>query len=207
MSIAPNDLAIAILHFNLLPSRYLHASLRPEYFPNELIDDLFASDQVEVHLSNHLLKTLALQNTGYFDEQWPHWTLVLAPDDKLSAYAQAAGCLLLRHALQHTVQRERVMYYRQQLGALYPFILEKGPLLYPGYSAITIAPEQLLDKAQELGWLTLRQAASLFPTAIQQRFLLRLPRDIMTLNVHDTTLTAQQALILLTRIGYEMSAR
>jgi hypothetical protein len=207
MTTSPTDLAVAILNFNLLPSRYLHASWRSEYFPAELIADLFATDQAENHLSHHLLKALELQDSGYFDELWPHWALVLAPEEKLIAYAQAAGCLLLRHVLQHTVQRERVIYYRQQLGGLYPFILEKGPLLYPGYSAISIAPEQLVEKAQELGWLTLKHAASLFPKTIQQRFLLKLPRDIMTLNVHDTTLTAQQALTLLTRIGYEMSAR
>ena len=207
MTAPQTELAVAILNFNLLPSRYLHESRRAEYFPAELIADLFATNQTESHLSEHLLNVLGFKNKGYFDESWPHWTIVLATEEKLISYGQAAGCLLLRHVLQHTVQREQVLYYRQQLGELYPFILEKGPLIYPGYSAISITPEQLLDKAQELGWLTLRHAASLFPEAIQQRFLLKLPHEIMTLNVQDTTLTAQQALTLLTRICYEMSTR
>lgn len=201
------DLSLSILHFNLLPSRYMDASWRSQYFPETLMQHLFATDQAENHISRHVLVSLQLENSVYLDTQWPHWLLVLSTEEQLTAYALASGCLLLRHVLQHTIQREQVMYYRKQLGGLYPFILEKGPLIHPNCSVISIDPEQLLEKAQELGWLILRQAASLFPMGIQKRFLLKLPYEIMTLNLQNTTLSAPQALTLLTRICYEMGAK
>lgn len=195
---------IAIINFNLLPSRYLHASRRPQYFPEVLVDSLFATDRAAGHLSQHILKTLHIEDSGFFDENWPHWPIVLAQWSELESYAHLLGALLLQHVLRQTILREDVISYRQQLGELYPFIMEKGYLLFPGSTHIPAEPASFLDQARKLGWLTLLQAAALFPPAVQKRFTLKLPDEVMTHNIKETTLTNQQALALLTRVRYEM---
>jgi len=208
MTISQAELALAVMYFNLLPVRGMDVSWRPELFPENLLPYLFTPECSEKHLSAHILKTLHLESSIYFDESWTHWPLVLAPENILADYAKVCGGLLLRHVLQHTIAREHVLYYRQQLGNLYPFILEKGPLLYPRPATIfAFSPEQLIGKMQQFGWLTLRQAATLFPEAVTKRFMLKIPYEITTLPVDDIALSAQQALTLLTHIRYEMDAK
>lgn len=193
-----------VIEFNLLPSRYLHVSQQHVYLPETLIVELFTSKQVENHLSRHILKTQHLENTGYFDEAWPYWPLTLASINTLENYAKVCGGLLLRHSLQHSIQREIVNHYRQQLGYLYHFILEKGPLLYPHPLDKTIAADSFLKEIEQLGWHIMLQASTLFPQAVKQRFMLKLPYSITTLEGNDSPLSAEQAASLLIRISYEL---
>lgn len=206
MTMPDTPLGTAILCFNLLPSSYIHPSWRAQYFPNEIIETLFSTEQVKHHLSLHILKARQLEDTGYFDEAWPYWSLALASSDQLARYAQTFGGLLLRHVLQHSIQRDTVMRYRQSLGHLYAFILEKGPLLYPKPLNNISIDEDFLSASQKLGWIGIIKATSLFPAPVRERFLLKLPYDI-TLIKDKITLSAKQALNLLSRISYEMRAQ
>ena len=204
MTIEDNPLDTAILRFNMLPSNYIHPSWRPHYFPSTLVEELFSTPRIAHHLSRHILKARHLETTGYFEKTWPHWPLALVTIDQLALYAKVTGGILLRPILQHSIQREAVLHYRQSLGTLYHFILEKGPLLYPKpiEHALSIK-EDFLKVSEKWGWISIIKAAKTFPQPIRDRFLLKAPYA-MTKIKENIPLSAEQALNLLSRISYEM---
>lgn len=172
-----------IYEFNLLPSRYLHASWVEALFEPGLWRRLAAMPRCEAPLCRLILEKTDLAGSFHDDFDDAPARLALLDHAVLERLALHAGLLREGAAVRAAIGRDRVLALRAALGEeAYAFALHRAPLLAPPVPGLPdgpggdMAPEELRRRAGQAGWRLVMAVASGFPPALRRRFALKLPR-------------------------------
>lgn len=170
-----------IYEFNLLPSRYLHASWAEALFEPGLWRRLKETPRCEAPLCRLILEKMDLADSFHLDFADPGARLALLDYGVLERLALHAGLLREGAAVRAEIGRDGVLALRRALGEeAYAFALHRAPLLAPPRPAAEeggpAGAAGLRRRAEEAGWRLVMAVASGFPPALHRRFALKLPR-------------------------------
>ncbi len=177
-----HPLGPALAAFNLLPSRYVHASRQGEWLPpaaRPLLEALAGDDATLARLHRQASAVLLQsQDLGVVDDlAHPCLPLFLADADLFERLTLCCGLVLLAPAIRHVIAREEVAALREALGERHlAFARLLGTRLWAGEpSAMVLDLEQVRGQALALGAALLARACVQVPQPLARRALLRLP--------------------------------
>lgn len=201
-----------IYEFNLLPSRYMHASWADELFTPDLWERLRQSSRAEPHINGMILDDLGVGGTFPTTFDTPAMRLALVDGETLERLSLHLGMVMDGTALRTTIAGDAVRQLRETLGAeSYLFAVQNAPLLAriapaaPSASASDTPDLPLVEHLRSVGMALIGSAMAGLPKDIFKRFRLKLPRATNT----DFILSdgAARALTLTTRVLKETEPR
>lgn len=165
----------AILNFNFHPATYLHASRRSQFFDGVLPDRVWESPRVAEKISRHILAQLQLQDHCFLDYPDKRWPLILLPTKRLHRLALHIGAAVLGPYIRLSLAREKVIFWKEKLGAeVYEFVLGTACLLP---TQVKITEKIVTYDATSLGYALIIESLDTAPNALRERALLKLPID------------------------------
>ena len=170
------DLYRAIYDFNAYPHRWVHTS----WLDTPAIPELERHATTRNRLSTHYRRHFGLAE-NHWDFTTPSTRIALLPVGSLQKLACTVGATHQAHRLARIIAREARRDIITAIGeAAFGFALRRGRQLT---STDTTAgsgstPASLTDDILSTGWHTLTTVLSAEPSAVQQRFRLKLPRSL-----------------------------
>jgi hypothetical protein len=180
--------ASALLCFAGRPSTLLHESRIRALIP-ESAQLLLSRAQpgtrlwhsIHRHWSIALNKSLALPPLEPSEQVLtdPSLPMALLQPVQLEKLQQFAGAMLAGQLIRRTIRRDHQQLLLQTLGdPVYRFALTRAPAIYAGLPQTqTVDSHQLARDVTEWGNSLIRRAVQAAPSAIADRFLLRLPQE------------------------------
>ncbi|HLO79141.1 MAG TPA: SctK family type III secretion system sorting platform protein [Magnetospirillum sp.] len=169
-----------VYQFNLLPSRYMHASWADELFTPEIWRRLQESPRAEPHLNRMILGDLGV--SGTFPADFCGWAarLALVDGTTVDRLALHLGMVVEGAALRRVIAGEEVRRLREALGADgHAFAVQRAPLLAAAAglpSPVNSGGSPLIERLRSAGISLIGSAMAGLPPEILKRFLLKLPR-------------------------------
>lgn len=194
-----------IYQFNLLPSRYMHASWADELFTHELWQRLKDSPRAEPHLNRLILGDLGVSGTFPADFGDLAARLALVDGTTIDRLALHLGMVVEGAALRRVIAGEEVRRLREALGAdAHAFAVQRAPLLaaaagLPG--SVEPGDPPLIERLRSAGLSLIGSAMAGLPPEILKRFLLKLPRTARGSFIPSDR--AARALTLISRVFKE----
>jgi hypothetical protein len=175
-----------LIAFNRQPSRYLHASWRPEFVDADASACLFDAGYAHTALSEYIRRKTALTDipASAIDEPAVRIGMLLSVE-QLRELACRLGAILIGQPIRRVVSNAAVAAWIGALGEpLYRFACKHAPLLGGAQFIAQATPESTLlrvDTAAEqlaiAGFRFLCACSHRIDAATGQRIRLKLPRD------------------------------
>ncbi|MFC4275301.1 hypothetical protein [Achromobacter aloeverae] len=169
--------------FNMLPSKTLHPSHRPDYPPGPAWAAIHAStayaDIWHWHWSRHILRSLGIWDRPAALETAATGWLVSYDAAGLLLLAKRMGAVLCAPRVRRCVSGAWVRRLAATLGQdLYALTLLGEAAPHPGLDGVAFdTPETAVARMEALGWGALRLATDCDDDALRLRMALRLPAD------------------------------
>ncbi|CAM2065483.1 SctK family type III secretion system sorting platform protein [Sulfidibacter corallicola] len=165
--------------FNMLPTRYIHASWVEELLPSNLYGMLRDNPRTEQRLADTILNRLDLKDQFWFDFEQPHRRLALIDADDLINAAYYAGIALNGPSIAAAISRQDVLFVRESIGEeSYQFAIKKAPFLV-GRWPLRLPDQVGFDfdaHVRNCGMLALAACFADEPPALIQRLQLKFPK-------------------------------
>lgn len=178
--------SLALLSFNLQPSRWMHVSHWGDTAPPGLAPSPEALQRVLSWPRGHrawsewLWQAHALSPVLGLDDPALGWGLL--PQSALDQLAQHAGLLMFNQRIRHTIAGSQVRELRRAFSAdALNFARQQAPRLHPGLQDLPDPPvTEWPTLVQTLGWGLLHQSVQHAAPSLQTRLLWRLPKKEST---------------------------
>lgn len=174
------DLARRISAFNRYPTRYLHPSWIPSGWDPAWLERHRDGGRAEARLGEAVLRHWKLDAKPCFDFDRPAHRLALVDREPLERLAYLAGLARHADAISRTLERDKVLELRRQLGEEgYRFAAFRAPLLAGSLGAAAagvpaVGPWPV--RAMAAGLRMLAECLSGAPAGLVSRAALKLPR-------------------------------